>query len=105
MTTARQDYRTSQRDAAANSEVRTGTGTASAVSPDRLTDVAVGAAAAAQAAGESSGLSSDLGAAVRAATPPRGPQGTTRIADSTGARPETGGRPGPDRGDRGTGSR
>ncbi|GAA3111095.1 hypothetical protein JOF29_001287 [Kribbella aluminosa] len=103
MTTARQDYRTNMRDAAANSEVRTGTGTDSAVSPAKLTQVAQGAAAAAQAAGESSGLSSDLGATLRAAIPPKG---ATRTVDNTGARPETGGRPGPDRGtDRGPSNR
>ncbi|MGZ0151452.1 hypothetical protein ACXJJ3_30665 [Kribbella sp. WER1] len=107
MTTAKQDYRTTMRDAAANSDVRTGTGTASAVSPENLTRIAHGATAAAEAAGESPTLSSDLGAALRAATPPKATtRATDPAANPTGARPETGGRAAPERGtDRGTGSR
>ncbi|HZX01690.1 hypothetical protein [Kribbella sp.] len=106
MRTAKQDYRTNSRDADAHSGHPTGTGANSAVSPDKLTQVAYGATAAAQAAGESPTLSSDLGAALRAATPPRGLVGPTRTPDNPGTRPETGGRTGPDRGtDRGTGRR
>ncbi|GAA1587267.1 MULTISPECIES: hypothetical protein [Kribbella] len=106
MTTIRQSTREADRDRGANSGEPPATGAGGRVSPESLTRVAVAAAAAEQAAGQSGGLSSDLGAALRAATPPRGPQGTARAADTDGARPETGGRTSPDRGpDRGPDSR
>jgi hypothetical protein len=102
MTTIRQATREADRDRGANSGEPPATGAGGRVSPESLTRVAVAAAAAERAAGQSS----DLGAALHAATPPRGPQGTSRTADTNGARPETGGRTGPDRGtERGTGSR
>ena len=81
---AKRQFRTSARDAFANSDTPPGTGESSTVSPESLTTIARGSAAAAAPA-----LSGDLQTSLKAATlPPVGP-GQARSGTDGGQRPQT----------------